>query len=230
MLPKFGKLALVIVALAWPSAAGAIDVSGEVGLVSDYRFRGISLSDRQPAVQASLEVEHDSGIYFGTWGSTIKEPGTKLDVEIDLYAGYEWALTNAIALDLSATYYAYPGDWDANYVETTAIARVTSGNASAGLGFSYVPHQSGTRDEFGRHRSRYVYAEASYEMPGTPLKLISTIGHERGYFDEVEGGGKWDWAIGTEIAVSTVRAGVTYVGTGAAGHDDCLVASLFLGF
>lgn len=224
------RLALVMLALSWPSAADAVDFSGEAGLVSDYRFRGISLSDGRPAAQFSLNAEHDSGFYVGTWGSTIKDPEAGLDVELDLYAGFEWALSDNFALDLSATYYAYPSDWDSNYVEATAVARLSRGNAAAGLGFSFVPKQSGIRDEFGRQRNGYVFAEASYEVPDTPLKLSSTIGYERGYFDEVEGGGKWDWMVGGEIAISHVRAGVAYVGTDAAGHDGCLVASLFLDF
>ena len=77
-------------ALLGPLAAPAmaIDLSAEVGLVSEFRYRGYSLSDGNPAVQGSLTLEHDSGAYGSIWSSTIEESGFDADVEIDLTGGY----------------------------------------------------------------------------------------------------------------------------------------------
>ncbi len=52
---------------------GPLSLSGEVAVVSDYRFRGISLSDEEIALQPSLTLSHESGFYSGVWGSTMPE-------------------------------------------------------------------------------------------------------------------------------------------------------------
>jgi uncharacterized protein (TIGR02001 family) len=209
--------------VACPAAAQS--VSGEAGLVSDYRFRGVSLSGRHPAVQASLTVEHGSGLYANLWGSTL---GHGSDTEIDLTAGYEAEISKVIGVDLFATYYAYPSDGSANYVETTAVVKATRGPASASLGVSYVPPQRGTRDESGRgHGNSYVFGAAEYEV--SPVTLKGGLGYERGWFDEVEHGGKWDWTLGGEVSVAPAKLGLSYVGSNADGGDrHALVASLFL--
>ena len=49
-----------------------IEVSGNVALVTDYRFRGVSLSAGDPAIQGGIDVSHASGFYIGTWGSSIE--------------------------------------------------------------------------------------------------------------------------------------------------------------
>ena len=69
-------------------------------------------------------------------------------------------------MDLFATYYAYPSDGDANYVEGTAVMKTTRGPASASLGVSYAPPQRGTRDESGHgHGNTYVFGSAECALP-----------------------------------------------------------------
>lgn len=226
-----GRVILVAIwtgTLAHPVEAA--DISGNVTVVSDYRFRGISLSNGQPAVQAELAFEDDSGFYAGAWTSTIKEQGGMLAAELQLYAGHEIAVADGLTIDLSANYYAYPGDRDSNYVEGTGIVRLERGNASAGLGYSFVPKQAGTRDETGSHRNSYVFAEAAYDVPGTAVSLNASVGHESGYFDETGDGGKWDWAAGAELAIAAAKIGVAYFGSNSASGDDCLVASVAVEF
>ncbi|HVF37976.1 MAG TPA: TorF family putative porin [Sphingomicrobium sp.] len=224
------RFLLALLLAVWSNAASAMDLSAEAGIVSDYRFRGISLSDAKPAAQASVTLEHGSGLYFGTWGSTIKEPSAAITAEVQLFAGYELTLTDNLSLDVSANYYAYPSAWDSNYLETTALARLDLGEASTALGWSFTPKQGGTRDETGRHSNNYVFAEASYEVPGTPVKINSSVGFEKGYFDEAAEGGKWDWTVGAEARLDDIRVALTYVGSDAREHQDTLVASLVVEF
>lgn len=195
-------------------------------MVSDYRFRGVSLSDDHPAVQASLTVEHDSGLYANLWGSTL---GHGSDTEIDLTAGYETEFSKLVSVDLFATYYAYPSDGNANYVEATAVAKATRGPASASLGVSYVPRQHATREDGRSHDNAYVFGSAEYAMRKAPVTLKAGLGYERGWFDEVEHAGKWDWSLGAEASFAPARAGLFYVGSNAdSGDRHTLVASLFL--
>ena len=217
--------------LLCPQEANAAPLSFEAVLVSDYRYRGVSLSDDRPALQASLTWEHDSGVYANLWGSTIKEDGEPLKAEVDLTAGFAAELPLGVILDVSATYYAYPGDRDFNYFEGTAIIERPFGPVTAHAGLSYAPRQGALADDDGRkHANRYLFAGASFEVPGTPVTLASQIGHERGAFDLNPGGGKTDWSVAAEVALQRLRVGMSFVGTDAPGESGTIVGSAALAF
>jgi uncharacterized protein (TIGR02001 family) len=208
---------LGLLALAWAPEALAADLSAELGVTSDYRYRGLSLSDGRPAAQASVTLEHGSGLYLDGWGSTIRGEDSGPGVEIDLAAGYTVELSDALGLDLSGTYFLYPSDGSANYFEATAIATLERGPASASFGVSLVPRQKATRDEAGRARpNSYFFAGLGYRPEATPVTLSARLGRERGAFDEVGNGGKWDWTIGADIEIRTVTLSLAYVGSSIA--------------
>ena len=225
-------LCAALPALMWASSAAAVDVSGEFGVVSDYRYRGVSLSRDRPAVQGSLTVEHDSGLYAEVWASTLERPGDPTRSEIDLTAGYDKALSEHFGLDLSGTFFAYPSDGAANYYEATALITATQGNISVGAGVSYIPRQRAARDDSGGgHDNLYLFGTAEYALPKTPVTLKAGLGYEHGAFDEVARGGKWDWTLGGEIELKPAKFGLAFVGSNADGSDrHALVASLFLGW
>src|SRR3546814_18863316 len=54
-------------------AAGPLTLSGGIAVTSDYRFRGISLSNEKVAVQPTQTVSHESGFYAGVWGSSLPD-------------------------------------------------------------------------------------------------------------------------------------------------------------
>jgi uncharacterized protein (TIGR02001 family) len=217
-------------ALLWASPAVAADVSGEVGAVSDYRYRGVSLSHGLPAVQGSVTVEHASGLYGEVWASTLERPGDPTDSEADFTAGFSKDLAAALNVDLSGTFFAYPSAGSDNYFEATALATATRGAASGSIGFSYIPRQRATRDDNGAsHDNAYLSGALDYKIAKTPVTLKSGIGYERGAFDEVARGGKWDWTLGAEAEFKRARLGLAYVGSNADGGDrHALVASAFL--
>ena len=220
-------------ALLWASSAvAAADVSGEFGLVSDYRYRGVSLSRGRPAVQGSLTVEHDSGLYAEVWGSTLERPGDPTNSEIDLTAGYDKELSEHFSFDLSGTFFGYPSAGADNYFEATALVTTTHGNASVSAGASYIPRQRATRDDSDTgHDNLYLFGTAEFALPKTPVTLKSGLGYERGAFDEVARGGKWDWTLGGEVELKPAKFGLAYVGSNAdGGKRHALVASLFLGW
>ncbi len=200
--------------------AAAADLSGEFGVVSDYRYRGLSLSSGRPALQGTLTLEHESGLYSEVWASTLGGGET----EVDFTAGYARDLSDQFGLDLSANYYSYPGAGSGNYVEFTAVSTASSGNASANFGLSYVPRQRAT----DKRENVYLFGSTEYALPATPITLTAGLGFERGVFDEVEQGGKWDWSLGAEIEAAPAKIGVAWTGSNAG--QDALVASLFLIF
>lgn len=82
------------------------EFSANVGLFTDYRFRGISQSDREPAIQGGFDWSHETGIYFGTWASNVDF--NDAHIEMDFYAGFANEVGN-FSYDLGAIYYWYPG-------------------------------------------------------------------------------------------------------------------------
>jgi uncharacterized protein (TIGR02001 family) len=86
-------------------------VTGNVSLVSDYRFRGISQSWRKPAVQGGFDYVHESGLYLGNWNSSVSSNSYNngASLEVDLYGGYRFPLAEGVTADAGALLYLYPG-------------------------------------------------------------------------------------------------------------------------
>lgn len=90
--------------------------TGNVSLISDYRFRGISQTMRRPAIQGGFDYAHSSGIYLGTWASNVDGTCHYLNntsMEWDLYGGYKGKLFPCYLPDfgynIGIIYYYYPG-------------------------------------------------------------------------------------------------------------------------
>jgi uncharacterized protein (TIGR02001 family) len=118
-------------ALILPSVAAA-EVSANVGVVSNYFFRGVTQTDDSAAVQGGLDYSHESGVYVGTWASTV-DFGSSLEdtdgdgqfdtftddgtsYEVDLYLGYAGSVGD-LGFDVGYIYYAYPDGEDLDFGE-----------------------------------------------------------------------------------------------------------------
>src|SRR5207244_6928689 len=86
--------AVLVPGLAAAQAAAPSPLTGNVTLITDYRFRGISQTIGKPAFQGGFDYAHASGFYLGNWNSNVSEvagyPGGNL--EMDFYGGYERAV------------------------------------------------------------------------------------------------------------------------------------------
>jgi uncharacterized protein (TIGR02001 family) len=133
---------------ALPAAAN-VEWSGTGAVTSDYVFRGISQSDRDPALQASLDLGY-KGFFAGVWASSIDfgpiDPGA--DVEVDLYVGYKHDFNENTSLTGKVLYYWYPGadTSDADYFELMAALNHDFGKFSANLQVAYTPEYFGETD------------------------------------------------------------------------------------
>ena len=117
---------------ALPTLVHAEDspLSFNVGVFSDYRYRGISQTRLKPAVQAGVDYAIPGGFYVGAWISNIKwikDFGGGANVEIDLYGGYKGEIAKDVAYDVGVLQYVYPSaknaKWDASFKDpnTTEI-------------------------------------------------------------------------------------------------------------
>jgi uncharacterized protein (TIGR02001 family) len=224
-------LALSLVALAatsCPAPAAAeegVEFSANVGVVSDYRFRGLSLSDRNPALQGGVDVEAGMGLFAGGWASTIDDDGT--NVELDLYGGYAGS---AAGFDyrLTANAYFYPGGSGVDYMELRVEAERELGPVTLGAEAAFVPQQRNIDVA-----NYYLGASAGVEIPGVSgLTATARGGWEQGFYD-----GKWDWELGVSYTRGALTASLAYVDSNYGGAAEegrlgraGLVASLLATF
>lgn len=184
-------------------AEPAISVDASIDLVSDYRFRGISLSDFDPAVQPSLTVTHSSGFYANAWGSNIADYGGA-DVEADFTVGWSGDIGAGTSADVYAMYYVYPGASGLNYAELGVSLGQEVGNGSIAAEVSYAPSQEGT----GNLDNLYLGVSGEMPLGDTPLLLRGSFGYEDGAF----GDNKLDWLVGAEYDLGKGFAfGASYV-------------------
>jgi len=202
-------------------AAPPLAFEVELGVVSDYRFRGLSLSDEEPALQGGVTATLSNGAYGYAWASTIDEYGPGADgkgatVEVDLVLGWAGSLAG-FDVDASAQLYAYPGGSDVNYVEFPVSLSRAVGDWRWSLGAAYAPAQKALGDE----DNSYGWAAVAWE--GAPLQVELRAGYEDGAYAP---GGKWDWSVGVSRAFGPVTAGVAYVDSDGPASSAGVVASL----
>jgi uncharacterized protein (TIGR02001 family) len=193
-----------------PAATWEID--GFIAGLTDYRFRGISLSDKDPAVQAELSVAHESGLYGAVWASnTALTSSAADDLEVDLTLGYAADVGN-VSLDFGGVYYLYPGNSDFNYVEVFGSVGTAVGPGTLTLGAAYAPSQ----DNLGDDDNIYVYVSGEMPIGESPLSVHATFGIEDGAF----GDSKRDWLIGASYDIgSGFSATLDYVDTARSGSS-----------
>jgi uncharacterized protein (TIGR02001 family) len=125
-----------------------------VTLTSDYRFRGISQSDRNAAIQGWVQYDHESGFFGNIWASNIDfSPAgdTDASVEIDLTAGYNYKFSDTTNGTVKVVYYLYPDANDApdnpNYLEVIAGVSHDFGKAAVTGEFAWSPDYYGGNDD-----------------------------------------------------------------------------------
>ena len=203
------------------SALG-LDIGGEALLLSDYRFRGISRSGEDPAVQGQLTVSVPSGLYAGARATSLGDAGALGSAQVEAYAGYGTELSLATSLDAGLLYYWFPdGSGATDYLEPYASISHRLGPVEGTLGAKYAWSQAA----LGGEDMLYLFGEAEAGIPTTPLTLTAQAGRqEAGAL-----GSYWNWSVGGRYARGPLEAGLRYVDTDLAplpGQDSGLVFSL----
>lgn len=206
---------LAAVGLTFAAMAAQAEVTGTVTAVTDYNFRGVSLSANDPALQGSIDWAHDSGFYAGAWASNI-DYGDDVDgdVELDLYLGFAGSFNDDLGYDVGLVYYTYPSSDDIKeYPELYA-----------GLTYKwlelkqwYTNDYSGTDDD-----AYYTEANASFELPAD-FSLSLHLGYNYGEaYDappaeaeeiQFKDSQYMDYSIGVGYTLGHFDLGLSYVGT-----------------
>ncbi|NML42395.1 hypothetical protein HHL11_01455 [Ramlibacter sp. G-1-2-2] len=151
--------------------------SVNIGAVTDYRYRGISQSRLQPALQGGADFAHKSGFYIGTWASSIKwvkDAGGNADAEVDLYGGYKFN-GGPVAFDVGALRYLYPSSQLAVSPNTTELY-VSGTYGPATLKYSHaITNLFGFADS---KNSYYVDLNATFDTGYWGLTVTPHIGYQ----------------------------------------------------
>ena len=239
-------LACATPAFAQEEPSGPIEVAGTAAIVSDYRFRGVSQTDKELAVQAGVTVSHESGLYAGVWGSNLAGWGTfgGSNTELDIYGGYATEL-GGVKVDVGLTWYMYPGGADTtDFAEPYIKVSGTAGPVSLLAGVAYAPKQralgrwyftgadavaSVYNDPGDKEDNLYLWTDASMGIAGTPLTIKGHLGYSDGNNGLGPNGtsvaptGKyWDWMLGADFAIggTPLTLGVAYVDTSISRGDS----------
>ena len=190
-----------------PSEGGDLPISGNVALVTDYYFRGISQTDNDGAIQGGFDWSHDSGFYAGVWGSNVSFGDTNL--EFDTYAGFANEIGD-FGYDVGVLKYNYndtsshddPVEWYINGTYSYFSA-----------GFAYSPSWFGSHDS-----SKYVHLGFDYDELPMGLALSASVGKSFGdAYDDKNGDGVndfdyVDYKLGVNRDFAGVNVDLSYVG------------------
>jgi uncharacterized protein (TIGR02001 family) len=203
--------------------ANDFKVNSYLAVVSDYRFRGWSLSDEAPAVQLDVAAEHTSGVYAGIFVSSIEDYAGEGDndratVELDLYAGWSFRVSDW-QMDIGAMAYFYPGAEGLDYLALPMTLSRSIGDLLVTAGFEHTPAQ----DALGGETSDYVWLEAEWSPQSIPVAFQSVIGHEDG---AMAPDGKVDWSVAATLPVAGFEIGLSYVDSDERAAGSALVAEL----
>ncbi len=127
-------------------------MTGNIAIVTDYVFRGVTQTGNNAAIQGGLDWDSGIGLHFGGWGSSLNfNDANKATTEIDLYGGYGGKIDN-FSYDVGFTYYWYPGAASAAQYDLWEVygkAGYDLGIAAVTAGVAYTPDNfGGTGDAF----------------------------------------------------------------------------------
>jgi uncharacterized protein (TIGR02001 family) len=192
--------------------------SGDVSLLSDYRFRGESLTEGRPAAQASLAYDHASGLFLGALLSNVHIEPAASGLSGQFYGGYARPFADRKSWEVGAVTYVFPHPAvppDYDYSEIFVGASMN--RLSARLYYSKNYFQIG---------SSALYSELSAEQP--IIEHVALVGH-LGYLrinsparavSQERVGSQADLLIGVVWNVLSFNIGLALTGTGSR-RDSC---------
>ena len=153
---KLKTLVISLVLIVSSGIASAASVSGNMGLTSDYIWRGMTQNNGEVSVSGGLDLETDSGFYLGTWAGSANFGDTGA-LELDYYGGYTGSIGD-IGYDVGFIEVTYPGssgDFSETYIGLDVM----------GVGLFFAKG-----DEFGD------YTEISYGIDAGPGSIGLSYG------------------------------------------------------
>jgi uncharacterized protein (TIGR02001 family) len=242
----FAVPSLAAAQAAAPAAAAPASphtLTGNVGVFTSYRFRGIDQTFGKPAIQGGIDYSHSSGFYVGNWNSNVNQgagfPGG--NIEMDLYGGWkntwgDWGL------DIGDIYYYYPGT-NATTVSTPVVAsnrapfRVHTGSVknnelyiAGSWKWISLKYSHATSEYFstpGSKGSNYLDLSATYDLGGG-WGINGHVGHLN--FKNITNGSYTDWKLGVTKDLGGWIVAASLIDTNAKGSCNPTAVNQFYCF
>ncbi len=211
--------------------AGPHTLTGNIGLFSSYRFRGIDQTFGQPALQGGFDYAHSSGFYLGNWNSNVSSGAGFPDgnLEMDFYGGYKAAFGD-FGLDVGGIVYYYPGSEGKVLGTGASDGAVTNKEIYLGASWKFLSLKAfysvddyfslrgwdSTGASTGAKTKGTYYFDLSGNFDlGDGWGINAHVGHlnlKNGYKGDYT-----DWKLGVTKDISGWVLGAAYIGTDAAG-------------
>ena len=187
-------------------------ISGNMGIFSDYRFRGFSQTFEKPAIQGGIDYSHSSGFYLGNWNSNVSNAVYKSGtIEMDFYGGYKFN-AGPVGMDVGLLQYYYPGAKDSGVKYDTTELYVAGSWKWLTLKYSLT-----TGDFFGvanSDGSGYLDLSGSYEVAP---KLTVSAHYGKQTVKNNSASDYADYKIGVSYDLGGWALGAAYVDTDTTG-------------
>jgi uncharacterized protein (TIGR02001 family) len=202
------------------ASSGGFEISGNVALVSDYRFRGISQSDESAAIQGGFDAEFGPGFYIGTWGSSVdfdSNDGYDGSLELDYYGGWASAIGDTdFGIDVGYAYYDYPGDSGSPKGDYQEVY-VSGSWKDLSISVNYSDDYYLETDEYWRYNAEYSFS--LMENLSLGLQAAYNQLEEDGGFFSSDTDSYSDYSVTLTYSVAGVDLSVAYVGTDLDEND-----------
>jgi uncharacterized protein (TIGR02001 family) len=221
------------------------EFSANVAISTDYRFRGISQTTKDPAISGGFGYSYTPfGFYAGVWASNIdfgeptSGPGSvndTADMEIDFFGGFAGELPMGVGWDIGGLYYMYPGSDpgsyanDYDYFEVYGSLSYDFGKFDVKGGLAYSPDYFAESGD-----SIYLYGDVGIPLPVAGLKLAGHVGSQ--WIDDNATFGTpdyVDWKVGLSKEIKQFTFDISYVDTDLSdgecfgGTDFCDATAVF---
>ena len=170
------KIALTSMFLILSSYASAVEISSNVGLSSDYIWRGMSQTKGDLAVNGGFDLSTDMGFYIGTWASNANYTDTSM--ELDIYLGFSGEMAENMTYDVGYISVIYPGNDSLDFEEAYVGFNIY------GLSILYSDGQNDMPS----------YSEIGYSVDAGPGSFSISYGEYEDNGDNSLVG--YDWSVG----------------------------------
>jgi uncharacterized protein (TIGR02001 family) len=138
--------------------------TGNMTVATDYRFRGLSQTFKEPTIQGGFDYAHSSGFYVGNWNSNVDTSAINNgNIEMDFYGGYKFAIAPDLTGDVGVLHYYYPG------AATASGKTINTTEVYVGAAYKWfsAKYSHTTSDFFGVDNSKgsgYLDLGAAFEV------------------------------------------------------------------
>jgi uncharacterized protein (TIGR02001 family) len=163
--------------------------TGNVSVATQYIFRGLSQTNREPAIQGGLDFSHESGFYLGNWNSNISwlrdsNAYASSSIEMDFYGGWKTTFMDDFTFDVGTLYYAYPGNINRDFLGGQCCASANTWEAYFAVGWKWITFKNSfslMSNTFGVRNSAgtwYGDLTAAYPIEDYGVTLIAHVGYQ----------------------------------------------------